>query len=629
MKTGVIVAIVAVIIIVAAAGVFLVMNNNNSGGSTEYTVTLSADNGSITPTSLKVKSGTTWTVQTSNPTELVFSDGQKVNATANQGYNFSHWSIPKGTVTANTSIKAVFEPAEKCVITIKAGTGGSVDKTSLTVQTNVTWTSSGNKLTFSDGQTVTATATSGYTFSAWSPASGTVSHAITINATFTPATTSYTVTFKAGEGGTVDTTTYKANAGTTWTASGNVLTFSDGKKVTATANSGYTFSAWNPASGKVTSDVTINATFAPATISYTVTFKAGEGGTIDTTTYKANAGTTWSSSGNILTFSDGKKVTATASSGYTFSSWNPASGKVSSDVTITATFSKSTGNTVSFYFTDNFDNDGFVYSGDVYPSDACAVIPGVWVKGSGSTMEAALKDACKNFGISITVTSGKIASMNNVVDGNLYLWGWNDSSWFCKNSGGELLQLSDLSVTETTYVAVVHGAKTTSGDAPAVKTTPSKISWYYGDTIEPGSGKLVTFYVDNNFIYTHFVSKRTDASDYHTLLVQGLWVRGYADYGSFVGAAFENAMQRIGYDYSYEAGWIPYINDCTGGNFLQSIWDNQSRDWYKDTNAHHFSADYVDDVDYAAITYGQWGGETGYDKPPLPLQKPGQCTWAY
>ena len=708
MKTGIIIAIVAAIVIVAGVAAVVMMNNSSPSGDTDYTVTITIDNGTVDHSSVKVKSGTTWTTSAN---VLSFSDGQKVTATAKSGYEFSSWSPSSGKVTSATTIKATcVAPTAKCTVTITAetggkvsptkltvnagttwtssantlsfsdgqkvtatpdsgytfkswsptsgiifadlsitasftesvvnykvtitaGTGGKVSPTSLTVPAGTTWTSSANVLNFSDGQKVTATADSGYAFSAWSTASGTVNSDTSINASFSKSTVNYKVTVTAGTGGKVSPTSLTVPAGTTWTSSGATLTFSNGQKVTATANSGYSFSSWSPSSGTVNSDTTVTAKFASTPSSYTVTISAGTGGQVSKTSVTADKGVTWSSSGSTLTFSNGQSVTATPNTGYTFSAWSPASGTVSGDTTITASFSGSVSKEVSFYFYDNFENDGF-HCTDQYETFPYAVIPGVWVKGTGSDMESAFKDACSNFGITATVSSGKITNMNGVSDGNLYIWAWTGSEWVCKLSKdfvssvsgvSEFITFSDLSVSDYSYVAVVHGATTKDGNAPAVNTTPNNITWYYGDTIAPGSGKCVTFYIGNNFEYTTFVSDRTDASDYKHLIVQGLWIRGYTDLGNTVGDAFCNAMERIGYEYSYSAGWIAYINDCSGGNMNQDIWNDAAKKWYRDPNVHYFN-DLVDDVNYAVATYGAWGG--GADEPPHPLDNP-PVDWAY
>lgn len=710
MKTIAIIAIVLVVGLAAGAGSYAVLQSTSSGdgGASGYTVSFSAENGTVNHTSLKVPAGASWTADTD---VLKFSDGQTVTAHPNEGYKFSQWSESTGTVSKNTSLKATFvkKDVELCKVSFVITGGQGTVPAKVTVPKDTTFSSSKNTLTFSDGTKVKAEPSDGFSFDSWSPSSGKVSTDMNISVKFSGKTVEYTVKFTAGSGGTVSASSIKVASGTTWTqkttgsgvlsfsdgqsvsanpntgykfaswsqssgtvtgdvtlnatfeqakpddctvkfnvASGkgtvpsqitvskgttfsssqNKMSFSDGKSATAEPSSGYAFGSWDPSSGTVTSDVTINVNFTSQTTTYTVTIMAGTGGTVSKKAVTADSGVTWSSSGTTLSFSNGDSVSATPNPDYSFGGWSPASGTVTSDLTITATFSGGSGGTVSFFFMDNFENDGF-QSTDMYASYAEPIIPGIWVKGSGSSMEAALKDACKTFGVSVTVTSGKITEMNGAQDGNLYLWGWNGSGWICKNGSGSYLTLNDMSPSTYSYVAVIHGANDAgSGNAPSVGTTPNNIQWYYGDTIAPGSGKEVKFYLNNVFTYTHFTSSRADASDYQHLIVQGLWVRGYADNGSPVMKAFINALDRIGYEHDLEeSGFIRSVNKCAGGNFLQAIWDNASGKYYEDTGAHWFIPDLVDTTDYAGLSYGAW--DEGYITPPWPLEGAADCDWAY
>ena len=293
-----------------------------------------------------------------------------------------------------------------------------------------------------------------------------------------------------------------------------------------------------------------------------------------------------------------------------------------------STSNTSTSAEISFYLSDNFENDGFVCS-HVFPTDPIAIIPGLWIKGSGSDMESALKDACENYDkASVKITDGKITEMNGVKDGNLYIWAWDGSKWYSQVSGS-YITLKDIDVSTCSYVAIVHGTASDSGKAPSVNATPSDLKWYYGDNIKPGTKTEVKFYLTNNFEYSKLSSDRPDASDLNTLLVPGLWVRGYANVGEFLIEALEDALDRIGYDHNIVSGFINYINDCTGGNFLQACWDNVNGEWFKDTNSHWFGVDVVGDIHYASCVYGAWGGETGYDIPPWPDQDATDCNWAY
>ena len=711
MKAAAIYAIALAVGLVAGLGSYMILESTSSGesGPSEYTVTFTAENGTVNHSSIKVAPGTTWT---SDSDILKFSDGQSVVAHPNDGYKFSKWSESTGTVSKKTDLTATFVKKEVELRTVKfviTGGQGTVPA-QITVPMNTTFSANQNELAFSDGTKVKAVPSEGFTFDSWSPSSGTVKTDMNINVKFNAKTVECTVKFTAGAGGTVSTSSIKVASGTTWTqkstgsgvlsfsdgqsvianpnsgykfsswsqSSGTVtkdttlnatfeqvkpeectvkfvvaegqgtvpsqitvtkgatistnqnkMSFSDGKSVTAEPSSGYAFGSWDPSSGVVNADMTVNVKFTKQTSTYTVTIYAGEGGTVSKKAVTAESGVTWSSSGTSLSFSNGDSVSATPDPDYSFGGWSPESGTVTGDVTITASFSGGTGGTVSFFFMDNFENDGF-QSTDMYASYAEPIIPGIWVKGSGKSMEEALKDACKTFGVTVTVSGGKITEMNGAQDGNLYLWGWTGSAWACKNGSGAYFTLNDLSISTYSYVAVIHGANdATTGDAPSVGVaTPNNIQWYYGDTIAPGSGKEVKFYLNNVFTYTHFTSSREDASDYQHLIVQGLWVRGYADNGSTVMTAFINALDRIGYDHDLEeSGFIRSVNKCAGGNFLQAIWDNATGSYYSDTGAHWFIPDLVDTTDYAGLSYGAW--DEGYITPPWPLEGATDCDWAY
>jgi len=84
-----------------------------------------------------------------------------------------------------------------------------------------------------------------------------------------PTPTTYTVTFEAGTGGTVDVKSYPVFSGTAISASGNVLTLGVGtfaKRATAIAQSGYEFDSWSVTTGTVTQNMTITASFKTAPV---------------------------------------------------------------------------------------------------------------------------------------------------------------------------------------------------------------------------------------------------------------------------------------------------------------------------------------------------------------------------
>ncbi len=100
-------------------------------------------------------------------------------------------------------------------------------------------------------------------------------------------------------------------------------------------------------------NVTIRATFTKdsptppgpgpgptPTKNYTVTFVATAGGSVSPSTISVSEGTTFKASANVMSFGIVQKATATADTGYIFTSWSVTSGKVNSDMTITASFAK-------------------------------------------------------------------------------------------------------------------------------------------------------------------------------------------------------------------------------------------------------------------------------------------------
>lgn len=634
MKMAGTIAMVVIIAVAAGVGVYFLMGGTDSGPSDD-TVTFTSDNGTPDHTSIKVKDGTTWNQPDSGST-LLFSDGQKVLVMPKEGYKFTSWSQPSGVVKSNLTLTAKCEEIKKdeYKVTFAVGSGKGTVSESLVVKKGITFGANGNTILFSDGQTASATPAEGYDFNVWNPSNGTITADTTISATFVEKkATTHSVSFKiSGKGITPSTLT--VNDGTTFTSSGNSMSFSDGQKVTAEPAADYEFGSWNPSSGTVTKDTVITITYnAKGATDFTVTISAGTGGTVDKSTLTVKKDVTWSSSGTTLTFSDGQKVTATASSGYEFEAWSPASGTVAGNVTISASFTGGGGEekTISFLFCDNFENDAFE-STTVYPTYFYPIIPSLWIHGKGTDMASALTDACANFdGATISISDGKITDINGVKDGCIYLWGWKDNQWADKNSSGQFLSLGDLTITDYDNVAVVHGIPDDSGTAPKPSSEPGRASWYYGENGGPaGTGKEVKFYVDVNFTYTGYEGDTSKThSDPKTLLVPGIWIKGYASPGSLVMEAFTNAMDRIGYDYNVDKGFVNWVNECSGGNFLQTIWDPSTGDWYQDTGIHHFTADYVDTVDFAALTYGAWGGETGYDIPPWPDAGASDYKWGY
>ena len=244
----------------------------------------------------------TFTISSTKPTRSGYTFARWLD-------NHGTWRDPGSTVTLayNETLTLTAYWQTNPVITVSAGTGGSVSPTRLSVAYGSSISVNGNKLTV-DGQTVTATANAGYTFGSWSNTSGLVTSDRTVTASFSGI--SLTITASAGSGGSISpsgavSVGYGTNKSFSISANGNyrISTLKvDGTNVSGVSGrSSYTYTFSN-----VTADHTITASFYydPPTVYHTITATAGTGGSI-------------SPSGSV-SVSDGssKTFTAQADSGY-------------------------------------------------------------------------------------------------------------------------------------------------------------------------------------------------------------------------------------------------------------------------------------------------------------------------
>jgi hypothetical protein len=364
--------------------------------------------GSITANFVQIQSGQNYQVQfilgtggasmTPAAGSHTYPAGSSVpiNAIAASGYQFSSW-ISTGTITFDSatsastnahigsigSITASFvatSTGQSYQVTFNLGTGGA------SMNPTGTQTYNGGSIV-----PVTATASSGYQFSAWT-STGTITFdsatsastnahinsdgTITANFVQTQSGQNYQVTFVLGTGGASITPTAGAH---TYAAGASV-------QVSTTASSGYQFSGWSSTgtitfdsvssastSAHIGSDGTITANFAPIQTgqNYQVNFVLGTGGasmtpTAGSHTYPAGSsvnahiGSAGSITASFVATSTGQSyqvtfnlgtggasmnptgtqtyapgtsvpLTTTAASGYQFSSWSSSSGSITFD----------------------------------------------------------------------------------------------------------------------------------------------------------------------------------------------------------------------------------------------------------------------------------------------------------
>ena len=253
-----------------------------------------------------------------------------VTAVADTDYEFAQWSDGNTQATRRDGTSGEFTASFRVKVRVvslqyAAGKGGYITGSSYQKDVKVG----------SDGESVTAVPEKGYHFVQWSD--GVTENPRTdkqvqkdVNVTAEFAINVYTLTYNAGEHGTI------AENGTQKVEHGK-----DGKPVEVKANPGYHFVQWsdgvkeNPRTDKqVQKDVKATAEFAINV--YTLTYNAGEHGTIaENGTQKVEHG------------KDGKPVEVKANPGYHFVQWsdgvkeNPRTDKqVTGDKTVTAEYEK-------------------------------------------------------------------------------------------------------------------------------------------------------------------------------------------------------------------------------------------------------------------------------------------------
>lgn len=132
----------------------------------------------------------------------------------------------------------------------------------------------------------------------------------------------------------------------------------------ATAQYTYTFAGWNPTVWKISKKTTYTATYTSTVNTYTVTIASNNTDywTVDESSLTVEYGTAISASDNVLTIGE-TEVTATAESGYEFTSWWTLPATVTENLSITATFSAVTPPPAS-WFNIIIDSPWFVVDGD-------------------------------------------------------------------------------------------------------------------------------------------------------------------------------------------------------------------------------------------------------------------------
>ncbi|MBQ7295975.1 MAG: InlB B-repeat-containing protein [Clostridia bacterium] len=210
-----------------------------------HTVTLNANGGTVSPTSLSITGGNTYgTLPT--PTRT--------------GYTFNYWSLENGTrIYSTTVVNTSHTLVANWTVNTYTVTWKNADGTVLETDTGVAY---GTTPTY-NGSTPTkaSTAQYDYTFSGWSPSVSAITGATTYTAQFTATKRKYTVSTSA-ENGSV--------------SGGGTYEYGSSAILTPTPNDGYVFKQWsdgntdNPRTVTVTGNVTYTAEFESAMPEFTV-----------------------------------------------------------------------------------------------------------------------------------------------------------------------------------------------------------------------------------------------------------------------------------------------------------------------------------------------------------------------
>ena len=295
-----------------------------------------------------------------------FQEGSSttLTATANTGYSFSKWQDnntqnPRTiTVTQDATYTATFTQDHYTVSVYASPTHGG------------TVSGGGSNFTYGSTATLTATPADGYEFQGWNDGNTDNPREVTVFGNVT-----YTATF-----GEVGTTYYTVTTNVTPEGSGTVEgggTYEAGTNIvlTATANTGYTFSQWsdgntqNPRTVTVTDNLSFTAQFTQNQYTITVVADPSNGGTV--------------SGGGNYYYGQTATLRATANSGYEFVGWSDGSTESQHTVTVTGNA------TYKATFTQSGSTTYYTVTAYASPTGSGSVTgTGVFAAGSTTTLRA-------------------------------------------------------------------------------------------------------------------------------------------------------------------------------------------------------------------------------------------------
>ncbi len=415
-----------------------------SGGNYTFTyyrntnklkITYSALTNNVTASSSPTAGGST---SVSNGSVKI-GDETTVSATANKGYTFSKWTfsgdytLTSGSATSAT-IKIKPNPSSNGkTVTATATFVGNEGTVKYVATTGGSVTNSGNNaVTFPNEIKSTATVSEGYTFSKWSITGGTEGTDYVISTGSLSATTIGIKVYTSGKtitataAFTANTSTIKfatSTGGSVSNSGSHSTTYPNVATSTATPAASHTFTKWTITGGTegtdykftegstktqkisiqpLTKGKTITATAEFAIKTYTVTFKNWDGTELKSEVVNHGSGATAPAN---------PTRPSTAQYSYTFKAWDKDFSNITSNLTVTATYTE----TVRSYDVVFKDYDGDVLKTQSVKYGSAATAPADPSRTDGFIFDGWDKDFSNITG-ALTVTA-------KYYDDNVYLVG--------------------------------------------------------------------------------------------------------------------------------------------------------------------------------------------------------------
>ena len=289
---------------------------------------------------------------------------RKLQATAKTGYSFHKWSMtargdaggigfhPSDTTNPTTLFNSSSLSGGSATYTVTALATPNSYKLTTAKGTGIASVTAGANLYTDSKKQLVATASTGYTFKNWtSNNGGSFSNANAATTTYTMAGGNATVTANA----TLNSYTLTLSKGTgiASVSGGGSKGYNTKNQISATASTGYTFKNWTTSSGGTLSNANAaTTTYTMPNNAATITANATLNSYTLTTAVSPNGGGT-ATAGGTMGYNTSKQLTATANTGYQFTSWSATSGTLSdatanpatytiaaANSTVTANFSK-------------------------------------------------------------------------------------------------------------------------------------------------------------------------------------------------------------------------------------------------------------------------------------------------